>query len=251
MFEIKNIQAYNVFLFYVRCPMLDKSLFKNKRFYIWDFDGCFCNSEPYHLLAYDKAFKDFGHSLDKKEYFLNFNHLGLGLKHEIETHRLSCDPKALKDRKNHYYMEYIEKGQIKVFETMAKILPLIKSFGARIAIASNSPAYEIEKILEKTQFLDFLDLIQGYEEKLKKKPEPDIFLAAMEKLSANKDNSVIFEDSQRGLLAAKKSACQTNIWIRTKENKSFETSVPVNASLTHEELYEALKLQKESIDVDG
>jgi HAD superfamily hydrolase (TIGR01509 family) len=231
--------------------MLDKSLFKNKRFYIWDFDGCFCNSEPYHFLAYDKAFKDYGHCIDKSEYFLNFTHLGLGLKNEIETHNLNCDPKALKDKKNKYYMEYIENGEIKIFEIMANILSLIKSFGAKIAIASNSPAYEIEKILEKTQLRGSLDLIQGYEENLKKKPEPDIFLAAMKKLSANKDNSVIFEDSQRGLMAAQRSSCKTNIWIRTQENKSLETDVPYAASLTHAELYDELKLQKESSNVDG
>ena len=231
--------------------MLDKSLFKDKKFYIWDFDGCFCNSEPYHFLAYDKAFKDYGHCLDESEYFLNFTHLGLGLKNEIETHNLNCDPKVLKDKKNNYYMEYINKGEIKVFEIMTNMLTLIKSFGAKIAIASNSPSYEIEKILEKTQLRDSLDLIQGYEENLKKKPEPDIFLAAMKKLSANKDNSVIFEDSQRGLLAAQRSFCETNIWIRTHENKSLETDVPYAASLTHAELYDELKLQKESSYVDG
>lgn len=77
--------------------------------------------------------------------------------------------------------------------------------------------------------------IVGLEKNLKKKPAPDIFLAALSLLNTDAKDALIVEDSERGLLAAQAACCDA-IWIKTPINQKFYTPVPHLAELTHREL---------------
>ena len=118
--------------------------------------------------------------------------------------------------------------------------------GAKVAIASNSSESEIRTVLSTSGFpSDELDLIVGKREGLRKKPEPDIFLHALEMLSCKPKDAVVLEDSNRGLMAATAAGVPA-IWIRTRFNKGLESRERYIASVTHAEL---LRLMKSSATV--
>lgn len=70
------------------------------------------------------------------------------------------------------------------------------------AVASSSPRYFIEKVLDKTNIRDyFKDIISG-EEVQRGKPFPDIFLRIAEILEADPEECIVIEDSGNGVKAA-------------------------------------------------
>lgn len=210
----------------------------SKKVFIWDFDGCFADTERLHFLAYAKSFAEFGHCVDETTYYENFSHFGLGAKKEIETFKLTCSVDEIAFRKARHYWSLIANGGAKVFPEMEEIIKLMKQRG-QIAIASNSPKEELVEILEHNLAVPTLDLILGLTPGLLKKPAPDLFLKTLEILGADANDAVIFEDSDRGLAAAHASGCEA-IWIQTPYNALFETSWPHIARITHAELLRAL-----------
>lgn len=211
-----------------------KTIFSKKAF-LWDFDGCVCDSEEIHYKAYAKAFRHFGHKVNKNEYFHTFTHTGGGVLAEIANYHLTCDPEKIKELKAQYYSDFITNHPVFLFPEVIKIVQRLNSHGIKSVIASNSPRTEIETILLKNQADQLFDIVIGLEKHLKKKPAPDIFLAALSRLEISPHEAMIIEDSERGLLAAQAADCDA-IWIKTPINQTFSTSAPYLAALTHQEL---------------
>lgn len=210
-------------------------IFFSKKAFLWDFDGCLCDSEEIHYEAYAKAFRHFGHEVNKNEYFTTFTHTGGGIMAEIAHYNLTCSPDEIKKLKSKYYLDFIVNSPVHLFPEITTIVKKLNALGIKNAIASNSPRMEIETILSKNNANQlFVDII-GLEKNLKKKPAPDIFLAALGKLKITSQDAMIIEDSERGLLAAQAACCDA-IWIKTPINQKFSTHAPYLAELTHKEL---------------
>ena len=85
---------------------------------------------------------------------------------------------------------------------LIELINFAKENGLKIAVASSSTKDEVEKILKKAEVIDFFDFIICGDEVKNGKPDPEIFLKAVEKAGVSKENTIILEDSTNGLLAA-------------------------------------------------
>ena len=76
------------------------TLFENSKAAILDFDGLLADSEPFHYKAYNEVFERYGHTLDKKEYWIEWTSKGKGIAGEIERHnlKLNVDPVELRKK---------------------------------------------------------------------------------------------------------------------------------------------------------
>jgi beta-phosphoglucomutase len=216
---------------------------RGKRFFVWDFDGSFCNTERLHYLAYRAAFREWSHDLAEEGYYREFTHSGDGAKKVIERHGLAVSPEDVMLAKKRHYMELIATAEIPPFPGMPGILRKLSDRGT-LAIASNSPRDEIDLILSRTGLSPWPRLVVGKEPTLRKKPHPDIFLRAFELLAAAPGEVLVFEDSQRGLEAAARAGAEA-VLLRTEFNGDLEFTAPYVLSCTHAEFLEAL------VHVDG
>lgn len=208
----------------------------NKKAFLWDFDGCFADTERVHLAAYAKAFEKYGHRVDEVEYFERFTHLGLGAQGEIDAYKLSCRADDIARAKKLAYDHLITSTKVCVFQEVPLVIKKMKSLGAKVAIASNSSREEILTILRQNgNVLDDVDEVIGKLPHLQKKPAPDIFLHALEVLGVKAADAMVFEDSDRGLQAAERAGIEA-IWIRTALNERFTSERRALASLSHAEL---------------
>lgn len=85
---------------------------------------------------------------------------------------------------------------------LIELINFAKENGLKIAVASSSTKEEVEKILTKAEVFKFFDFIICGDEVKNGKPDPEIFLKAVEKASVSKENTIVLEDSTNGLLAA-------------------------------------------------
>lgn len=121
--------------------------------------------------------------------------------------------------KNHYvpddffpetsdYFRKIIETDLETFDGVMETLERLKNID--IVIASNSDIDYVKNISDKKGISKYIKDYSCHNEKLKAKPEPDLFLNAFEILknlnkNLNKENILIFEDSLAGVKAAKKT----------------------------------------------
>lgn len=121
--------------------------------------------------------------------------------------------------KNHYipdnffdetakYFYKIIETDLETFDGVMETLEKLKNIN--IVIASNSEFDYVKNISDKKGISKYIKGYSCHNEKLKAKPEPDLFLNAFEILkklnkNINKENVLIFEDSLAGVEGAKKT----------------------------------------------
>lgn len=125
--------------------------------------------------------------------------------------------------KNHYvpdnffaetskYFRKIIETDLETFDGVMETLERLKNID--IVIASNSDIDYVKNISNKKGISKYIKDYSCHNERLKAKPEPDLFLNAFEILknlnkNLNKENVLIFEDSLAGVEAAKKTGIKT------------------------------------------
>ena len=109
------------------------------------------------------------------------------------------------------YFHKIIETDLETFDGVMETLERLKNIN--IVIASNSDISYVKNISNKKGFSKYIKDYSCHNEKLKAKPEPDLFLNAFEilkKLNDNlkKENVLIFEDSLAGVEGAKKTGIE-------------------------------------------
>ena len=179
------------------------TLLENSKAAILDFDGLLADSEPFHYKAYNEVFERYGHTLDKKEYWVEWTSKGKGIAGEIERHnlKLNVDPVEMRKQKFEVYTRFCESGEIKLFPDAVHLVERLAS-NHKVAIASGSWAKDIRHILRNAGALDLVPVILGKESSKREKPFPDIFLNAAKKLGYLPAECFVLEDALKGLNAA-------------------------------------------------
>ena len=72
-----------------------------------------------------------------------------------------------------------------------------------MACASNSIRNSIQLMMEQSDLLQYLDFFLSNQDVVKSKPDPEIYIKAMERLGLQPGECVICEDNKNGIQAAK------------------------------------------------
>ena len=106
------------------------------------------------------------------------------------------------------YFRQIIETDLETFDNVMETLEKLKTID--IVIASNSRIDYVKRMSEKKGIAKYIKDYSCFNEKLKAKPEPDLFLHAFELLkkynsNLKKEEVLIFEDSLAGVEGAKKT----------------------------------------------
>jgi HAD superfamily hydrolase (TIGR01509 family) len=82
-----------------------------------------------------------------------------------------------------------------------------KERGLQVAIGSSSPHSWVDTHTKRLGIFDYFDCIVCKDDVLpgRTKPNPDIFLKALDQLDVKQDAAVVFEDSVNGVMAARRA----------------------------------------------
>lgn len=181
---------------------------------ITDFDGTLVDTYYANECAYKEAFTMCGHNLtsdDYKKYFgLRFdafmNAVGI---HDAGTRN------KIAEIKKAVYPEYFH--MLKVNNLLLRTLMTLKNDGVKIAIATTARRENLMNALNYLGIADKFDLILAGDVVKNGKPDPEIYILAMEQLGISPDDTLIYEDSKVGLQAAKDSGAHyiqiTKTWF--------------------------------------
>ena len=191
------------------------------RVVIFDFDGVLVDSERYHFETYNAVFQKYGHRLDETEYYKYWTSLGLGPKGEIERHRLSIDPAAIRREKRPIFSEYCRNGTIRFFPEARELVDLLWRAKKTLAIASGTMGSDIEAILANEGVRERFAAIVGSDTVAALKPAPDILQKVLSDVGASAREAVVVEDAEKGVGAAIAAGVPVVV-VRTKETRAIE-----------------------------
>lgn len=169
---------------------------------ITDFDGTLVDTFEANLRAYQKAFQEVGLNLTAERYRECFGYRYDRFMQEMGvTDKTIAD--SIKELKKKYYPEYFE--YLKPNIALINLIAGIKKMGGKTAIASTARKENLMNVISFLGIAHHFDLIFAGVDVKKGKPDPEIYLKSMAALGVTPDETVIFEDSQVGIDAAKAS----------------------------------------------
>ena len=169
---------------------------------ITDFDGTLVDTFEANLRAYQKAFHEVGITLTSEKYRECF---GYRFDRFMIAMGITDDNVAtqIKELKKEYYPHYFEF--LKPNTALINLIAGIKAMGGKTAIASTARKENLMNAINYLGIAHHFDLIFAGVDVTKGKPDPEIYLKSMAALGVSPDETLIFEDSQVGIDAAKAS----------------------------------------------
>ena len=168
--------------------------------YIFDFDGVLAYTMEQHFLCYRQALAEFGIPLIKSQFYSQAGMTAL------EQIGYFCRLAGVQADYNEIYARKCEIFKNSNFKPEAiacniELLRALKKCGFKIAVATGSSRKSVEPVIKLFELE--IDVLVAAEDVKRGKPNPDLFLAAAEKLGANPAQCVVIEDSDAGIEAAK------------------------------------------------
>jgi dihydroxyacetone kinase phosphoprotein-dependent L subunit len=188
---------------------------------VLDCDGVLADTERYgHLVAFNQMFAEFGLPVhwSVAEYQRKL-HIGGGKERLaslltpefIAAARLSPDAaeqqaaiSAWHRRKTEIYTELVATGAVPPRPGIARIVKAALTSGWQVAVASTSAETSVRATLSRAVGADQAAAVAVFAGDIvpRKKPAPDIYLLALDRLGVTADGVVVIEDSRNGLVAA-------------------------------------------------
>lgn len=181
---------------------------------IFDVDGTLAETEELHRRAFNETFA--AHDLGwvwEEDLYLDLLRT-TGGKERIRAYQREyldgdilseADIHALHAQKTARYAKLVADGGLVLRPGIEDLLQLARSLNWRLAVATTTTRPNVEALCQAVwacEALEVFDVIAAGDEVEAKKPAPDVYLLALERLGLSPELCVAFEDSEAGVRAA-------------------------------------------------
>ncbi|MBP2857908.1 HAD family phosphatase [Dickeya oryzae] len=171
---------------------------------IFDMDGVLIEAKDWHYDALNRALNLFGYNISRYDHLTKFDGLPTKDKLNMLSKEYSLPSELhsfINEMKQHYTMEIVHTHCKPMF-IHQYALSKLKSEGYKLAVASNSIKNSVVTMMEKACLSDYLDIMLSNEDVRKGKPDPEIYITAINKLGVLPSECVVVEDNENGIRAA-------------------------------------------------
>lgn len=219
---------------------------------IFDVDGTLADTEKYaHLPAFNLTFKDM--NLDwhwDDNLYIKLLKITGGkerLKYFIKSYKPKM-PKVgnldefiskIHNNKTNHYVEIIKNGKLPLRKGVKKLIFEAMANNLKLAIATTTTFINVQSLITTNlgnDAMDYFDVIAAGDIVKNKKPAPDIYNYALNKLNLKADECISFEDSENGMLSATAAGLKSIITVNGYTKKqNFKNALIILDSLGDEE----------------
>jgi HAD superfamily hydrolase (TIGR01509 family) len=171
---------------------------------IFDFDGLIMDTESPEVDAWKAIYAEYGQEFPLQVWIrdvfssiiTNFD----AAAHLAAITGQDLDLPSLRARVRAFRLETL--GRLPALPGVNDYVKAARRLGLRLAVASSSPHAWVEGYLHQLGLFSDFEVIICREDVRLVKPDPELFLAALDALNLHADETLIFEDSSNGVLAA-------------------------------------------------
>jgi len=172
---------------------------------IFDFDGLILDTETPEVEVWQTIFREHGHELPVDEWAKTIGGYGIST-YNAATHLAQLTGLEAAPLRTRYRRESDERIHASaILPGVLDLLTEARTRGLRLAVASSSPHAWVDSHLSRLGLADRFDKVLCSEDVAagRTKPNPDLFLLALDQLKVRKEAAVVFEDSPNGVRAAR------------------------------------------------
>ncbi len=196
---------------------------------LFDVDGTLADTErDGHRVAFNRAFAEAGLDWEWSEalygkllavtggkerirYYLdNFN---TGFQHSGDLDEFIA---GLHKAKTRHYVEMLGEGLIPLRPGVRRLLLEAREAGMRLAVATTTTPENVSALLQNAlarDAMEWFEVIAAGDVVPAKKPAPDIYIYAMEKMGLTPAECIAFEDSHNGIRASQGAGLKTIVAV--------------------------------------
>lgn len=171
---------------------------------VFDMDGVLIEAKDWHYEALNKALRLFGYEISRYDHLVTYDGLPTSKKLEMLSLEKGL-PRGLhqfiNQMKQIYTVDMVHANcSPRFFHEYA--LSRLQADGYRMAVASNSIRSTVQLMMEKSGLLPYLEFFLSNQDVEKAKPDPEIYLRAVERLGLDPHEVMVVEDNHNGIQAA-------------------------------------------------
>lgn len=117
----------------------------------------------------------------------------------------STPEEELSARRQRLFMDICRTADLELMPGVRELIHALRERGIRLAITTSADREPIEAILDRLALRDAFELIVDGSEVQRGKPDPECFLLTARKLGVEPQDCIVFEDTNLGVLAAKRA----------------------------------------------
>lgn len=171
---------------------------------VFDFDGLLADTEGWQWESWAGVLRPLGLKLTKNEYFDYAGKAGAIIERKLsERHGLLIRGGRLLAAKEKLMLGWVSTRKIQLLPGARDAVEYFRGAGLKVAVASSSPARELEIKLKRSGLESLFDAVVSSDDVRRGKPYPDIYLMAVRRLGLRPAECISFEDTQYGVRAAK------------------------------------------------
>jgi len=176
---------------------------------IFDMDGLMFDTESVFIKAWDYAGEKIGIG---KAGYMTMKILGMNI---VMSRKIWLDEfgdiyneDVLRNYTKEFLGKYYSENKVPIKKGLYTLLDYLHNREYKLAVASSSPKWEVEKHLKDANIFDYFSVIICGDMINASKPEPEIYLKACELLQKKPEDCYALEDSKNGLLSAYRAGCK-------------------------------------------
>lgn len=206
---------------------------------IFDMDGTMLDSEPLHARAIQKVFSKYNIKMEVSSIMERY--VGWGddnvYKDKIELHEHITHAEFIK-QKDDLLLAVVDTYSEEAFRNLFakdcfRLIDSLKENEIQVAVVSASARITVDSFLKKAKVLELFDYTLTRDEVFETKPSPACYLEAMRSLETKSSETIIFEDSDHGLLSAVRTGANVFALDFNLNDKSALKSINNKELLVH------------------
>jgi len=173
-----------------------------KKYILFDNDGVLVETEVWYYEASKRALKEFFDVNIQFDDYMDIMTSGGGV--WVAAVGASEEEKLIaRNKRNEYYQHYLKTENLAIDNIHDILNELSKKY--QMSIITTSRRVDFEIIHKNRGITDFMDFVLCEGEYPRAKPHPDPYLKGLDIFNAKKEEAIIVEDSQRGLISANRA----------------------------------------------
>ncbi len=201
---------------------------------LWDLDGTLIDSMPYHWQAWQDILRQINRHV---EHGVWNQTVGMRNSEIIPLLFPDMSPEQAQyvdQAKEARYRELIELQGIELLPGVAEWIERFKNLGWKQAVASSAPPENVATIAHVLHFNSTFEALISGADVQRGKPDPDIFLAAAQRLSVPPQHCLVIEDASTGIEAAHRAGMKAIGVLNTHPHLEADVVVRSLRDLTWE-----------------
>jgi HAD superfamily hydrolase (TIGR01509 family) len=192
-----------------------------KKYILFDNDGVLVDTEIWYFEANKKALKELGLTLYMDIYQEIMARGGTAWEIAINAGITNEIINKKRIQRDIYYQEFLHTKNLEIPNVKKVLANLSKKYKMAIVTTSRRVDFElIHKNRGLSEYMQFILCVEDYE---RAKPYPDPYLKGLALFKASNEQTIVVEDSQRGLISAVNANIQCVI-VKNEFTKTHDFS---------------------------